>query len=170
MTATVRIARDSHGVRLHLTDRSDINILMELGPYDFIEDGGSLHFVPAQDGTLTVHDINDQDAGLRDGTASSQELVENRFGPYEVEVDLYNEDGFSVELPPIHLLPWPQLQFCDGYCLRTQLATCIVERVKSLAEASNKSVRDVARTMRIPTRLRREISGETHRQIQGMLS
>lgn len=165
MSAIVKIARDSHGVRLHLIDDGDIRILKLIGNYDVIDEGSVLHFTPTKDGSLTPGMINDDDFGLRSGNTGKQDLVDGRFGPWVTEVDLYNEDGFSVEVPPIHWLPWPTLHFCEGYCFRSQLVRCIAERIRSKADEDDKTVEQVSRNFPIPMNLRRQLSGETRTQL-----
>lgn len=168
MSAGIRVARDSHGIRIELEDQSDTVALDALGPFKITDHGTHITVTPGE-GDLTSCYIGNERHGLRSHTANPEEFTEGRFGPWEIEVDLYADEGFTIELPPIHELPWPDLRLNEKFCYKTQLAIAIAERVKAKAQAVGEFPAKVMRTMFIPGWVRSNMSPELYKMVQRRL-
>ncbi len=164
MSATIQISRDTEGIRVELKDSGDARVLEELGPYTLIMDGTKLACLPDSEGVSHVLSFDlkiadrlglrfaDFNAGLGEGVKTG------RFGPIQIEANIYDPEGFSVELPPLHERPWPQLRENElRYDVSEQMVLTLAERINDRIDFCGMPVKDVIRleSRLIPPDLRR---------------
>jgi hypothetical protein len=160
MSAIVQISRDTEGVRLETQDAGDARVLSELGPYVYVQDGCEFAFMADPDG-INECSINDIIRGLRFPdfrSGNGQGVKSNRFGPIEIEADICNPEGFSVDLPPLHERPWPNIRENEGcYDVGEQMVLTLAERINDRIDFCGMPVKDAIRleNRKIPSDLRR---------------
>ena len=158
MSAAVQISRDAECFRVELMDDSDASILQELGPYTLFIEGNDVACLPDSEGAHVCYFEGGGHVGLRFTGGSPKGIKVKRFGPVEVEVDLYDPQGFSAVLPELHERPWPLLRENEGcYDVGEQMVFTLAERINDRIDFCGMPAKDAIRleSRRIPPSLRR---------------
>ena len=162
MSTAIQISRDTEGVRLELMDAGDARILDGMGRWTLVVEGDEYAILPDDEGHAVCHfEGSSGIPGLRfmdfrKGYGMGVKL--GRFGPVEVEADIYNPQGFSAVLPPLHERPWPWLCENEGcYDVGEQIILTVAERINDLIDFSGMPIKDAIRceSRKIPSGLRR---------------
>ena len=153
MSALIQISRDTEGVRVEPRDADDAHILDEMGRWTLIIYGNEYSILPDDEG-VAVPGLRFQD--FRKGYGIG--VKPGRFGPVIMDADIYNPQGFSVDLPPLHERLWPALCENDGYYdPGLQIILTVAERINDLIDFSGMPVKDATKSeaRKIPPKLRR---------------
>ena len=134
MSAIIQVSRDSESFRIELHDKGDALALWELGPYTIVLEGNCVLCQPDPAGVEALK-ISDHQMGFRFfddafvGWHENADLKFGRFGPIELEADIYNPEGFEFELEPLYNRPWPRLRENESYDIGEQVVVTLAERI-----------------------------------------
>ena len=162
MNTPIQISRDTEGVRVEVLE-GDLRNLRELGSFWYTEEGDTMTFFPTETGSseCSIHGGDNGLRGLRfhDRNRGREAGIKNRrFGPLEVEADIFDPKGFAVGLPPLHERPWPNIRENDGcYNVGEQMILSLAEPINSRIDCTGVSAKEAIQIEagRIPPNLRR---------------
>ncbi len=162
MSAAIQISRDTEGVRLELMDAGDARILDGMGRWTLVIEGDEFAILPDDEGLAICYFENSCGIpGIRFmdfNSGRAQGVKRGRFGPVSIEADIYEPDGFSVILPPLHERPWPILRENEGcYDVGEQIVLTLAERVNNRIAFCGIPIKDAIKleSRRIPPDQRR---------------
>jgi len=164
MSAAILVSRDSESFRIELQDVGDADVLRLFGPYRLIQKGNCISCFPDPEGTKLIG-LGYGRLGLRffdvPGISwnENSDLKYGRFGPISLEADVYNGQGFEIELPPLYQRPWPKLCENDSYDIGEQVMITLTERINDEIDFSGMSTIDAMKLQlrKLPDQLRRHL-------------